>query len=341
MNRVVMIFVLVFATGFLLALALTPLTARVAARTGAVDRPRDRHRHARPTPKLGGVPLFIAFVVAVIVSLVYPRTDEFEMLRVIGLLAGCALVFLVGVYDDYRELAPLPQLVAQIIAASIAAASGILIRDISNPFDGQPLPFEAWFAFLFTLFWLVGMMNTINWLDGLDGLAGGVVILAGFMLFAHTFRLGQDSLALIALALIGSGLGFLLFNFFPAQIFMGSAGAMVLGFALGVLSIIGGAKVGTALLVLGIPILDVAWQIIQRVRAGKSPFTSDRGHLHHRLLDVGVPQRVIVVCYYALTLFFGALALLLPSGIYKLIALVIIGLGALALLINLSAPPQK
>lgn len=336
-----MIFVLVFVIGFLVALALTPLTIRFAARTGALDQPRARHRHARPTPKLGGVPIFVAFVSAVIVSLLYPRTDEFELVRVLGMLGGCAVMFLVGLYDDYRELAPLPQLGAQIFAASIAAISGILIRDISNPFDGPPLLFETWFAFLFTIFWLVGMMNTINWLDGLDGLAGGVVLIAGVMLFAHTFRLEQTSIALLALALIGSGLGFLLFNFFPAQIFMGGAGPMVLGFALGALSIIGGAKVGTALLVLGIPILDVAWQIIQRIRAGRSPFASDRGHLHHRLLDLGVPQRVIVVCYYALTLFFGALALILPSGIYKLIALIVIGFGALALLINLSTPGQK
>lgn len=336
-----MIFVLVFAVGFLLALALTPLAARFAARTGALDQPRNRHRHARATPKLGGVPLFVAFCAAVLVALTYPRSDEFELARVVGLLAGSAVMFVVGVYDDYRELAPLPQLAAQVFAASLAAACGILIREISNPFEGQPVLFETWFAFLFTVFWLVGMMNTINWLDGLDGLAGGVVVIAGFMLFAHTFRLEQNSLALLALALIGSGLGVLMFNFFPAQIFMGSAGAMVLGFALGALSIIGGAKVGTALLVLCIPILDVAWQIIQRLRAGRSPFTSDRGHLHHRLLDLGVPHRLIVLCYYALTLSFGALALILPSGLYKLIALAIIGFGALALLINLSAPTQK
>jgi UDP-GlcNAc:undecaprenyl-phosphate GlcNAc-1-phosphate transferase len=334
-----MIFILVFAIGFLIALALTPLTARLALRTGAVDQPRNRHQHAQPTPKLGGLPLFVAFFAAVAVSLYYPRTDEFEMTRLLGLFVGGALVFAIGVYDDHRELAPTPQLIAQILAAIIVAASGVLIREVSNPFPGQFAPFEIWFAFLFTLFWLVGMMNTINWLDGIDGLAAGVVVIAGVMLFAHTFHLGQDSLALLALALIGAGLGFLLFNFSPAQIFMGSAGANVLGLTLGALSIIGGAKVGTALLVLGIPILDVAWQIIQRVRAGKSPFSADRGHLHHRLLDLGVPQRAIVVLYYTFTFFFGALALFLPNGIYKLIALVVIGLSALWVLVKLS--PEK
>jgi UDP-GlcNAc:undecaprenyl-phosphate GlcNAc-1-phosphate transferase len=332
-----MIFVLVFVTGFLIALALTPLTARLALRTGAVDQPRNRHQHTKPTPKLGGLPLFVALSAATGVSLLYPRTDAYEMPRLAGLFLGCALMCVVGAYDDHRELPAVPQLIAQTIAAGIAVASGVLIREISNPFDWQLAPFETWFAALVTLFWLVGMMNTINWLDGIDGLAAGVVVIAGFMLFAHTFHLGQNSLALLALALIGSVLGFLLFNFFPAQIFMGSAGASVLGFALGALSIIGGAKVGTALLVLIIPILDVAWQIINRLRAGKSPFAADRGHLHHRLLDLGFSQRVIVFFYYALTALFGALALLLPSGIYKLIALIIIGSGAVLLLVNLKS----
>jgi UDP-N-acetylmuramyl pentapeptide phosphotransferase/UDP-N-acetylglucosamine-1-phosphate transferase len=192
-----------------------------------------------------------------------------------------------------------------------------------------------WFAVLFTLFWLAGMINTINWLDGVDGLAPGVAVIASGVMFVHTYRLQQFSIALLALALIGAVLGFLIYNFYPARIFMGSAGANVLGFTLGVLSIMGGAKVATVLLVLGIPILDVAWQIYNRLRHGKSPFTADRGHLHHRLLDRGLSQRAIVLLYYGLTAMLGALALVLPSGVYKLIALVIIGIGALLILIRL------
>jgi len=244
------------------------------------------------------------------------------------------LMFVVGAYDDYRELKALPQFVAQVIAAGMAVASGVLIREIPNPL-GEPLSFETWFAILFTLFWLVGMMNTVNWLDGIDGLAGGVVVIAGGVMFAHTYRLEQYSIALLALALAGTVLGFLPFNFFPAKIFLGSAGASVLGFALGILSIIGGAKVATALLVLGIPILDVAWQIFSRLRAHRSPFAADRGHLHHRLLDLGLSQRTIVILYYTFTALSGALALVLPSGVYKLIALVVIAIGALLVLVKI------
>ncbi len=329
-----MIFLLVFATGLLIALILTPLAARLALRTGAVDLPRTRHIHQKPMPKFGGLSLLIAFFAAIGVTLWYPRSDPNELTRLLGLFLGGCVVFSVGAYDDHRELGAIPQLAAQLIAAGIAVASGVLIREIPNPFGGA-LPFQEWFGVLFTLFWLVGMMNTINWIDGIDGLAAGVVVISGAVLFIHTYRLNQDSLALLMLALVGSGLGFLFFNFHPAKIFMGSAGANVLGFALGVLSIIGGAKVASALLVLGIPILDVAWQIINRVRAGKSPFTSDRGHLHHRLLDQGFSQRAIVLLYYGFTATFGALALVLPSGVYKLIALGVLGAGALLLLVRL------
>jgi UDP-GlcNAc:undecaprenyl-phosphate GlcNAc-1-phosphate transferase len=138
----------------------------------------------------------------------------------------------------------------------------------------------------------------------------------------------------LPLALAGAALGFLIFNFSPARMFLGS-GAYLLGFALAVLSIIGGAKVATALLVLAIPILDVAWQILNRVRTGRSPFEADRGHLHHRLYDFRISSRTIVALYYALTATFGALALILPSPVYKLIALIVIGIGALAVLIRL------
>jgi UDP-GlcNAc:undecaprenyl-phosphate/decaprenyl-phosphate GlcNAc-1-phosphate transferase len=333
------IFFLVFITALVVSLGLTPLAARLAVRTGAVDLPAPRRVHDKPMPRFGGLPIFVAFVAAVGVSLVYPRSDPNEMTRLAGLLLGCTLVFAVGAIDDYHELRALPQLVTQIIAAGIAVGSGVLILEIPNPFGGL-VSFETWFAILFTLFWLVGTMNTVNWLDGIDGLAGGVIVIASAVMFIHTYNLGQHSLALLALALAGTVLGFLPFNFFPARIFLGSAGANVLGFTLGVLSIIGGAKVATALLVLGIPILDVAWQILSRLRAHRSPFAADRGHLHHRLLDLGLSQRTIVVLYYTFTAFFGALALILPSGEYKLVALVVIGIGALLVLVKIGHQKQ-
>ncbi len=328
------IFASVFLTAFVLALILTPLAIRLAARIGAMDQPAPRRVHETPTPRLGGMPIFFAFFAAIGVSLIYARTDPNELTRLAGLLIGSTLLFAVGLYDDRRDLKALPQFAAQFIASAIAVGAGVVIRELPNPF-GAPIMLDNWFAIAFTIFWLMGMINTVNWLDGVDGLAAGVVALAALVMFIHTFGLEQYSIALLMLALIGALVGLLPYNFFPARIFLGTAGALVLGFALGALSIIGGAKVASALLVLLIPILDVAWQIVSRLRAGKSPFQADRGHLHHRLLDLGLSQRAIVWMYYAFTALFGLLALILPSGAYKLIALVVIGAGAAMVLVKI------
>jgi UDP-GlcNAc:undecaprenyl-phosphate GlcNAc-1-phosphate transferase len=174
------------------------------------------------------------------------------------------------------------------------------------------------------------MMNTVNWLDGLDGLAAGVALIAGTLLFinsAFEVHPPQTSVSLLPLALMGTSLGFLLYNFYPARIFMGG-GASLLGFILGALSIIGGAKMAVILLVMGLPLLDAVWQVVNRVRRGKSPFSGDRGHVHFRLLDIGFSQRQIVLIYYGFCAFFGALTLIFESQLYKFIAF-----GVMALLV--------
>jgi UDP-GlcNAc:undecaprenyl-phosphate GlcNAc-1-phosphate transferase len=171
-------------------------------------------------------------------------------------------------------------------------------------------------------------MNTVNWLDGLDGLASGVAFIAGVMLFINSaFRVepAQTSVSLLHLALMGATLGFLLFNFNPARIFLGG-GAPLLGYLLGTLSIIGGAKMATILLVMGLPLLDATWQIFNRLRKGKLPFTGDRGHLHFRLLDQGFSQRQIVLGYYLFCTLFGILTLVTSSRMFKFIALSVMGL---------------
>ncbi|HAL61539.1 MAG TPA: undecaprenyl/decaprenyl-phosphate alpha-N-acetylglucosaminyl 1-phosphate transferase [Chloroflexi bacterium] len=332
------LYLAVFAVPLLLAFFLTPLVERLARRWGFVDYPREpRHLHEAPTPKLGGVALFVPFLIAVGLSLilyppsVQPEPDLSEPLRLAGLIIGSLIVFLVGVYDDKRELSPWPQLAVQFVAAGVAIYSGIVIHEIASPFGGL-VTFPPWFAIAFTLFWIMGMMNTINWLDGLDGLAAGITVIASLIFFAHSNRLGQVSIALLPLALAGCTLGFLPYNFYPARLFMGTSGALFLGFALGTLSIIGGAKAATALLVLGIPILDVAWQIVNRLRQRRSPLRGDRGHLHHRLLDMGISRRRVVLLFYLLCASFGGLALLLPPGLYKLYALLVLGVVAATVL---------
>lgn len=336
-----MIALVVFVLAALTTLISTPLVMRLARQWGAVDTPRDRHRHPQATPRLGGIPLALGFFVALGVSFMLPvmRNDKDELTRLAGLIAGLLVVIVVGVYDDRHELSAGPQFFAQLIAAAIVILFGVRIDQVSIPFGATDLPIG--FAILFTFFWLMGMMNTVNFLDGLDGLAAGVVAIACVILFFHTQGLHQESIALLPLALLGAIVGFLPFNFSPARIFLGTSGALFLGLALGALSIIGGAKLASALLVVGIPILDSAWQIVRRIRDGRAPYHGDRGHLHFRLVDRGWPQRQVVLMLYTLSILFGSMALLLPSPRLKLFALLALGAITLAIMMWLTRRTSK
>jgi len=338
-----MAFVLVFLAAFASALALTPLAARLGRRLGWVDRPGGRRRHAGLIPRTGGVAMYAAFLVAALGSclvrdwLPSPEgPDPSETTRLIALLAGGTFLFVFGLIDDRRDLRPLPQYVAQVVAALIAMAGLIFIERVMNPFTNQITVFPWPFVVAFTLFWIVGMINTVNFLDGLDGLATGVAAILSAVLAVHMIRVGQYSVALLPLALLGATLGFLPFNFYPARVFMGSSGSFFLGFAVATLGIIAGARVATVLLVFGIPILDVVWQILGRVRTGRSIGEGDRGHLHFQLQDRGFSQRRIVLAYYAFCAACGALALFVSSRLYKAIALLLLGVVVTVMLWVLS-----
>lgn len=339
-------FGLTFAIAFALSLLLTPLAQRLGIRWGIVAVPGGRRKHSGVVSRLGAIPVYIAFVAAVLISQVFVvdawraapalpsgyailRLDPKEIFRLIGLLGGGTVIFIVGLIDDWRELSPLPVYIGQIIAGAIAIAFLIFVEYINDPISGdQTGKFDFIVTVVITLFWLGLMMNTVNWLDGVDGLAAGVAAIACVILFGNAvFRLepAQYSVALLPLALLGATLGFLPYNFFPAKIFLGS-GAYFLGFALGALSIIGGAKMAAILLVMGLPLLDVVWQIVNRLAHGQNPVQGDRGHLHFRLLDLGLSQRQIVFGYYLFCALFGGLALAIPSRLYKLIALLVMGL---------------
>lgn len=336
-----------FGFAFALSLVLTPLVGRLARRWGVQAVPGGRRHHRRMVPKLGGLALYGAFMAAVILAQFLPvaRMDPKEGIRLLGLLTGGTVLFISGVLDDWRELPAWPQFAAQLLAAGIAIACLIHIEYVNNPFTGQwTAQFPYWFTVLFSLFWLLGMTNTVNWLDGLDGLAAGVTAIGSAVLFVNAaFRLDphQESVALLPLALLGATLGFLPYNLTPARIFIGG-GASWLGFTLGALSIIGGAKMAAVLLVMGLPILDVAWQIVYRIRHGRSPTVGDRGHLHYRLQDLGLSQRKIVLAYYLFCAFFGVLTLVVSSRIFKLAALVVLTVIVLGTLVWLTrtAPPE-
>lgn len=331
-------YLIVFGLALGLALILTPLAIWLGRRYGIIAKIGGRRVNEgdmRGVPKLGGIVLYGSFITAVLAAqlLPVPRMDAYEIIRLTGLVLGATIMFIAGVLDDVLELSALPQLMAQSLAAAVAIAFQIFIEFFNNPLTGEQT--GAWpyvVTVALTYFWLVGMMNTVNWMDGLDGLAAGIGLIAGAMLFINSaFQVEppQTSVALLPLALMGASLGFLLFNFYPARIFMGG-GAPLLGFILGALSIIGGAKMATILLVMGLPLLDAFWQVASRVLRGKSPFSGDRGHIHFRLLDMGFSQRQIVVTYYLFCAFFGVLTLVIESRLYKFVSF-----GVMALLIAL------
>jgi UDP-GlcNAc:undecaprenyl-phosphate GlcNAc-1-phosphate transferase len=331
-------YALVFVTSLALAAALTPVAGWLGRRLDVVDRPGGRRTHKGEIPRLGGIPLFLAFVVAVAVgqALGIPTDDAKESVRLLGLVIGSALVFVVGLADDRWELGPLPQFAAQFVAGIIAVTTLIILERFNNPFTDTEVVLPQVVFVPLTIFWVMGTITTVNWLDGLDGLSAGVGAILCIVLAVHMHSVGQPSVALLPLALLGALLGFLPFNFAPARIFLGSAGAFFLGYALSCLGLIAGARVAAVLLVFGLPIVDVAWQIFDRLRRRRSPTKGDRGHLHFRLLDKGISVRVIVLGYWGFCALFGLLTLATPTRLYKLLALAGIGVVVLVVLAWLS-----
>ncbi len=334
---------------FVLSLLLTWVAIRAGIRWGIADQPGGRRKHARVTSRLGVLPLFGAFTLTAILSRLFGVTslDSNEPARFEAFMIGGCIVFVLALLDDKFNLPPRWQFALQIVAAFIAIAGQVYIERFTNPFTRELviLP-EALGPMLgniivvaLTLFWFLGMMNTVNFLDGVDGLAATVALIAAVMVAIHMLREGQHSVALLPIALIGTLLGFLVFNFPPAKIFLGG-GALYLGYALACAGIIGGAKIALLLLVMGLPIADVLWQMIDRMRHGRSPTSSDRGHLHLRLADAGWPAIRIVALYATACVMFGGAALLPMPPLAKLITLA--GLFALVILGMLRLPgPER
>ena len=313
-----------FAVSAALAAVLTPLAQHIGLRYGIADAPGGRRKHHGIIPRLGGIPLYVAFCVAVLITRPFPRSDPEEWLRVTGILVGATAVFLGGLLDDKAQLKAVPQVAGMVLIALMAIPFKVFIEVVNNPITDQQVWFPWYVMLPLTLLWLTGSMVTMNLLDGLDGLSTGVSAITSLVLFIHMLRLGQYSTSLLPLALLGATLGFLPYNFYPARIFLGSSGAYFLGYAVGTLSIVSGAKMATMLLVLGIPILDVAWQLFSRWRRGQPLGLGDRGHLHFRLYDLGLSQRSIVLLYYLLTAVLGGLALVISSRVYKLAAILLL-----------------
>lgn len=340
-------FLLIFLIAAITAAVLTPVARRLGDRLGWVDRPGGRRKHRGIISRLGGMAPYAGFTLGVLATLLLPqewfppRLDPKEWFRLTGLLIGATAAFVFGLLDDKFQLPARPQYVAQFLLSLIAVAFIIFIERINDPLGPGQIVFPWPVILGLTIFWFMGMINTVNWLDGLDGLAAGVSAILAAFLIIHMLREGQFSVALLPVALLGAVLGFLPFNFNPARVFMGSNGSYFLGWTLAALAIIGGAKVATVLLVMSLPILDVAWLIYNRWRRGDRPGAGGRDHLHYRLLDIGFTQRQIVLGYYAFCAMCGILALGLGSRLFKLAALLVLASAVLAMLAWVSRQPVR
>jgi UDP-GlcNAc:undecaprenyl-phosphate GlcNAc-1-phosphate transferase len=332
-----------FLAAALVALVATPLIERLVKSVGIEDHLDERRIHDRPVPRGGGVAVAIAFLIVggglVVLSGTQPGFPTWRGVapeNLLGLFGGGVLAALIGAIDDRADLRARWQFLGQLGLAAVAVLAGITVSFIGNPFGGGNIPFPVWVGIAFTVVWVVGMINSLNFIDGLDGLSTGIAFIAAVTLgvLSLTRQVDQPLVAVLCFALAGGLLGFLRWNFHPARIFQGTAGVMFLGYTLAVLAILGSAKVVVALLVLAVPIIDTFWVIVRRLSSGRSPFSPDRGHIHHRLLDLGLSHRNTVLLIYLVCATLGLMSLLVSSatGVFAFIgALVVFGIVAFAL----------
>jgi UDP-GlcNAc:undecaprenyl-phosphate GlcNAc-1-phosphate transferase len=312
--------IVAFAMAVVIAALSIPIVRRVATDLGAVDVPRDRHAHARAVPRLGGIAIVLAFFLPLLILFGFEtevaRRFFAEPMRMVGLVVGSLIVSGLGVLDDLRGVRAWHKLWLQCLAGVVAYACGFRIEAVTLPLVGH-LDMGI-FAVVVTTFWVVAIVNALNLVDGLDGLAGGVAFFACVTNFCVAAMHGDPLVALLSAALGGAVLGFLLFNFSPATIFMGDSGSMFLGYVLATTSIMGSSvKSSTTvailvpLIALGLPLIDTLFAVVRRFLERRPVFSPDRGHIHHRLLAAGINHRRAVLILYGLSILFttGAIAI--------------------------------
>ncbi|MFR8506407.1 MAG: glycosyltransferase family 4 protein [Peptoniphilus sp.] len=325
-------YIIPFLAAFILTFIQMPLTIKIAKKKGFLDVPKDERRvHKKPIPVGGG----IAMVITVSILMVYYLPINKNLIMA---LISSLIIAISGLYDDKEGLSPKLKFLFQILAAVILIIGGMKIEFFTNPFDAHDaLLILNILSIPVTIFWVCGITNTINLIDGLDGLASGVSMICAISMFFITYKMGRYEVSLVCALVAGACLGFLPFNFNPAKIFMGDTGALYLGFMLSYISISGFLKQAAILmifvpvLILGVPVFDTAFAMVRRKLSGKSMVEADKGHLHHRLLKMGLNQRQTVVILYSISAIFGVLANLI-SRFHSSIALVI-SIGVLLIII--------
>lgn len=309
-------FILACAGACLLAVSLTPLAKSFAIRIGAVDKPNERKVHAVSMPRMGGLAIYGAYSICYILIVYF--TEAVATNVGYAILIGGGIIVLTGALDDVFDLSPLQKIAGQLIGAGVAIYFGLVIDEITLPFLDNPIVL-GWFGIPLTVLWIVGVTNAVNLIDGLDGLASGVSGIAAFALFFVSLSIGNPMLALMSITLVGTIIGFLAFNFYPARIFMGDSGSLFLGFFLSTISLLE-LKEATLvsfiipLFLLAVPISDTLYAIIRRKLNHQSISSADKNHLHHRLLVLGLSHRQSVLLIYGISSLFALLAVILTEA---------------------------
>ena len=322
-----------FAVAAVLSYFFTPPVKNFAHKVGAIDVPKDARRmHKKPIPRLGGLAIYGGFLCSI---LIFGKLDE----TMLCVLLGAALIVALGIFDDVLALGAKLKFVVQIVAAAIPVCVGGLQIGLFtnlNPLSDTPFVHLGILAVPVTIIWIVGITNAVNLIDGLDGLAVGVSSIAAITMLAVALLTGNMPIAITMAALAGACIGFMPYNLNPAKIFMGDTGSTFLGYMLATVSIMGLFKFYAVIsfavpfLILGLPIFDTANAIIRRVAAGRSPMSPDRGHVHHKLIDMGFNQKQAVAILYAISATLGLTAVVLTSsGEVKAIVLLLAVLVAI------------
>jgi len=333
-------------SSFMISVITTPAVAGVARRFGVVDTPgiKERKTHRKTTPLWGGAAIFLAFALVILVVLAIGLFPSVLVGRgpVLGMILGGAILVVGGLLDDRYDLAPGVQFAFMSFASIVVVASGVGIGSVRSPFGGY-IPLDQ-FTVPFMVFghaaclvlpgdllafvWILGLSMTTKVLDGLDGLVAGITVIAGALIVAVALRpeLDQPDVALLAAVTAGAFAGFLVWNLHPAKVFLGQAGSTLAGFLIASLAIVSGSKVATTMLVLGVPVIDLAIVIVGRIRAGRKPFSGDTSHLHYRLLAAGLSERDAVLLMYAFALAFGLIGLIASTGAKAAAFLVLAGI---------------
>ncbi|MEP7287491.1 MAG: MraY family glycosyltransferase [Chloroflexota bacterium] len=293
--------------GFAASLGLTPITRQIAKRLGVMDAPSSRKVHRDPIPLMGGLAIYGAFLLSLLLFRNWPQ----HIVELGGILVGATWLAAVGLFDDRLDLRPQFKFPAQALAAVLVIAIGIRVDLFNN------LLLDS----LLTFFWIVGLINAVNFLDNMDGLAAGISAIAAFFLFILAVSQGQELVSALAAALCGSAIGFLIYNFNPATTFMGDMGSMVLGFVLAVLGIklrFPNQELSVSwiipVLVLGLPIFDTTLVVFSRLREGRSPLQGGKDHTSHRLVTLGLSQRLAVITLYGVCVLLGCAAIVISQS---------------------------